>query len=354
MPCRSPGETRSPRADGVNDALHVAVDARFAVLDQRGIGRYTRAVCARLLARPDVTLSFVAPGWLAPRRRIAAALGADPKTAVAAIPAAADVLWSPSNGTDLPTALPCVTTVHDVVPFVFPADGFEARKREQAPLRRTAERARTVIADSHYMSEQIALRMGVPPERIVVAPLGVSAPFVAAGERGVLPDGRPYVLHVGAHDMRKNVPLLISAWQAAFPTADVALAFTRPPAVLPPAAVVVEARTDEALAAYYRGAMFVAVPSIDEGFGLPLLEAMACGAPVVASRAAALPEVGGDVPAWIGDPDSLEDWAFTFRRLERSPDALAEIGARGPAQAARFTWERCAELTLDALRAAAT
>jgi glycosyltransferase involved in cell wall biosynthesis len=337
----------------MTEDLHVAVDARFGVLDQRGIGRYTRAVSAQLLAQPGVTLSFVAPGLLAPRPRIARALGVDPKTVTAAIPAAAQVLWSPSNGTDLPTALPCVTTVHDVVPFLFPAEGFKVREREQAPLRRTAERARTIVADSHYMAGEIALRLGVAPERIAVAPLGVSAPFSPGGERGTLSDGRPYVLHVGAHDMRKNVRMLVAAWQAAFPTADVALAFTRPPEVLPPASVVLDAGTDEQLAAYYRGALFVAVPSIDEGFGLPLLEALACGAPVIASRAAALPEVGGDVTAWIDDPDDLEEWAFTFRRLSRTPGALAELGARGPAQAAAFTWERCARLTLDVLRAAA-
>lgn len=332
--------------------LHVAVDARFAVLDQRGIGRYTRAVCAQLLAQPGVTLSFVAPGWFAPRGRIARALGVEANMVTAAIPAKADVLWSPSNGTDLPTSLPCVTTVHDVVPFLFPAEGYKVREREQAPLRRTVERARTIIADSQYMAGEIALRLRVEPERLRVAPLGVTAPFGAAGERAALSDGRPYVLHVGAHDMRKNVKLLIAAWQAAFPTADVALAFTRPPVELPPAAVLLDAPGDEQLAAYYRGALFVAVPSIDEGFGLPLLEAMACGAPVIASRAAALPEVGGDVPAWIEDPDSLDEWAFTFRRLTRAPEQLAAIGARGPAQAAKFTWERCAQLTLDALRSA--
>lgn len=334
-------------------SLHVAVDARFAVLDQRGIGRYTRALSAQLLAEPDLTLSFVAPGLFAPRRRIAATLGVDRSRVVAAIPADAAVLWSPSNGTDLPTALPCVTTVHDVVPFLYAAEGFSVREREQAPLRRTAARARTIVADSRYMAGEIALRLKVPTDRIVVAPLGVSAPFGAGGERGTLSDGRPYVLHVGAHDMRKNVRTLVAAWQAAFPTADVALAFTRKPELLPPGAVVIEAPSDEDLARYYRGAMFVAVPSLDEGFGLPLLEAMACGAPAIASRVAALPEVGGDVPAWIGDPDDVDEWAFTFRRLTRAPDERAALGARGPAQAAAFTWDRCAQLTLDVFRNAA-
>jgi glycosyltransferase involved in cell wall biosynthesis len=334
------------------DRLHVAVDARFAVLDERGIGRYTRAVIAQLLKRSDVRLSFVAPGLLAPRGRIAKTLGVEGRSVAGAVPADAAVLWSPSNGTDLATGKPCVTTVHDVVPFIFAAEGYKIREREQAPLRRTAQRAVTIVADSRYMAEQIALRLAFPPERIAVAPLGVTVPFVASGVRGSLPDGRPYVLHVGAHDMRKNVKTLIAAWQAAFPTADVALAFTRKPEFVPPGAVVLDAPSDDELAAFYRGALFVAVPSIDEGFGLPLLEALACGAPAIASRVAALPEVGGDAAEWIDDPDNVETWAFTFRRLTRATEALAALSARGPAQAATFTWERCAQLTFDALRAA--
>jgi glycosyltransferase involved in cell wall biosynthesis len=332
---------------------HVAVDARFAVLDERGIGRYTRALIARFLSVPDVALTFVAPGLLAPRGRIAKVLGVDRKPVVGNIPPAANVLWSPSNGTDLATALPCVTTVHDVVPFAFPSDVVRVRQAEQAPLKRTAERARHIIADSRFMAGEIMMRLDVERERISVAPLGVTAPFVAAGDRYALPDGRPYVLHVGAHDMRKNVPTLIAAWQAAFPTADTALAFTRQPDILPPGAVVVDAPSDEALASLYRGALLVAVPSLDEGFGLPLLEALACGAPAIASRVAALPEVGGDATAWIDDPDGVDEWAFAIRRLSRNADALAALAAGGPAQAAAFTWERCARLTLDVLRAAA-
>jgi glycosyltransferase involved in cell wall biosynthesis len=332
--------------------MHVALDARFAVLDRRGIGRYTRALVAQLLALPDVTLTFVAPGLFAPRRRIAAALGVEPRSVVARVPAAAQVLWSPSNGTDLQTALPCVTTVHDVAPLAFPAADPRVRGREVAPLTRTAARARAVIADSAFMADEIARALGIARSAITVAPLGVTAPFVAAGPRHALPDGRPYVLHVGAHDVRKNVDTLIAGWQRAFPDAAVALAFTRAPAQLPAGALVLDAATDERLAALYRGAHAVAVPSLDEGFGLPLLEALACGAPAIAARMAALPEVGGDAVAWVDDARSADAWSVQLATLVSDRDAAAALAARGPAQTAPFTWERCARITRAVLERA--
>ncbi len=333
--------------------IEVAADARFAVLDARGIGRYTRALLARMLAAPDVRLAFVVPGLFAPRRRIAAALGIAPREVVGRVPASAGVLWSPSNGTDLATGAPCVTTVHDVVPFAFPAADAGVRERERAPLLRTAARARHIIADSHFMAEQIAAYLGVARERIAVAPLGVAEPFVAGGARHVEADGRRYILHVGAHDPRKNVDTLVAAWQRAFPSAEVALMFTRAPATVPPGALVADASADAELAELYRGAALVAVPSLDEGFGLPVLEAMACGAPVIASRVAALPEVGGDAVAWIDEPRSVAAWSEELARLAGAPELAGAFAARGPARAATFTWERCASLTLDVLRAAA-
>jgi glycosyltransferase involved in cell wall biosynthesis len=332
--------------------MHIAVDARFAVLDQRGIGRYTRTLIARLRADADLQLTFVAPGLLAPRGRIAAALGVTRDSVGGRISRTADVVWSPSNGTDLVTALPCVTTVHDVAPLAFPAADPFVRERETAPLLRTAQRARRVLADSGYMAGEIVRVLGVPADRVSVAPLGVGPTFCAAGARYALADGRPYVLHVGAHDVRKNTPTLIAAWQRAFPDARVALAFTRSPDVLPAGAVVIDAPTDERLAEFYRGAHAVAVPSLDEGFGLPLLEALACGASTAAARIAALPEVGGDAVAWVDDVTSVEAWARVLTLLVLGRGAAAALAARGPVQAAAFTWERCAALTRDVFRQA--
>jgi glycosyltransferase involved in cell wall biosynthesis len=129
----------------------------------------------------------------------------------------------------------------------------------------------------------------------------------------------------------------------------VALAFTRRPPVLPRGGVVVEAPDDTALAALYRGAALVAVPSTYEGFGFPLLEAMACGTPTLAARAGSLPEVGGDAAAWIDDAYDAGAWTTALRALLADDAARTALGARGPARAAAFSWERCTAQTLRVL-----
>jgi alpha-1,3-rhamnosyl/mannosyltransferase len=131
------------------------------------------------------------------------------------------------------------------------------------------------------------------------------------------------------------------------------LAFTRAPANLPSGGVVVDARDDATLHALYRRAMLVAVPSYYEGFGFPLLEALACGAPVVAARAGSLPEVGGDAAAWVDAVRSADAWADALRALAGDDAARAQLAARGPERAALFSWERCTAETLAVLREAA-
>ncbi len=187
--------------------------------------------------------------------------------------------------------------------------------------------------------------LGVEPERIVVTPLAVDDVFApvarrqrwAGANRGAIPGaglpaalrGKRYVLNVGAHDERKNTATLSAAYERAFPNGEVALAFTRRPPRLPRGGVVVELPDDAALAALYRGAALVVLPSPYEGFGLPLLEAMACGAPVLAARAGALPEVGGDAAAWV------DDAARRWRLGRRAAQAAGRRRGAGPAGGGR-------------------
>ena len=334
--------------------LHVAVDARFAVLDARGIGRYTRSVLSRVLRAPGTRWSFVVPGLLhgSLRRQIAAVLGVDRAAVVTAMPAGAAVLWSPSNGTDLDTApgVRCVTTVHDATPFAYPAADMQVRARETTPFLHTAERADLVLVQSEFTAREAMHWLGIEPERVTVTPLGVDDSFspgtapppAAAG-------GRPFVLHVGAHDARKNSATLIAAHARAFPGGEIALVCTHAPPGAPKNVVVVEAPDDTALIALYRAAAAVAVPSLYEGFGLPLLEAMACGAPALAARASALAEVGGDACAYVDAPADPDAWTEALRALLADDGARTRLRDAGPKRARAFSWEACADATLAAL-----
>jgi glycosyltransferase involved in cell wall biosynthesis len=337
--------------------VHVAVDAHNLARDDRGIGRYARAVLSRAVRDPGFRWTFVVRDLFPKRAAVAHALGADAVEVVRRVPRDADVVWFPWNGTFLRTDVPSVATVHDAAPFAFPAADPRTRAVEQNPFLATANTARRILVQSHFTADEVERRLGVAPERIVVTPLAVDAVFAPGTPDAPDPlppelRGRRYVLHVGAHDERKNTATLIAAFARAFPAGDVALAFTRrPPAepALPPGGVVIDAPDDATLAALYRGAALVALPSTYEGFGFPLLEAMACGAPVLAARAGSLPEVGGDAAAWVDDAHDADAWAHALRALLGDDDARAALSARGLARAATFSWERCTAQTLAVL-----
>jgi len=338
--------------------VHVAVDAHNLARDDRGIGRYARAVLARAVRDPRFRWTFVVRNVFPNRAAVARALGSGANGVRVArrVPRDAGVVWFPWNGAFLRTDVPAVATVHDAAPFAFPAADPRTRAREQNPFLLTAATARKILVQSEFTAGEVERRLGVNAERVVVTPLAADAAFTP-GEPELLPDelrGRRYVLHVGAHDERKNSATLIAAFERAFPAGDVALAFTRRPRALPPGGVVVAARDDAALVALYRGAALVAVPSTYEGFGFPLLEALACGAPALAARAGALPEVGGDAAAWVDDAADVGAWAAALRALLADDARRAELAARGPARAAAFSWERCTAQTLEVLHEVAS
>lgn len=271
------------------------------------------------------------------------------------VPHDADVVWSPWNGTFLKFDKPSVATIHDATPFAYPARDAAAREREQAPFRKSAETARRILVGSEFTASEVERWLGVEPERIAIVPLGADAVF-HPGATGTLPEelrDRPYILHVGSHDVRKNAVTLAEAYARAFPAGEVSLAFTRRPPVLPSGALVVSAPDDESLAALYRAATLLVLPSISEGFGLPMLEALACGAPVLASHAGSLPEVGGDAVEWIDDPLDVDAWTDALRRLVSDAGARARLAALGPLRAATFSWDDCTTRTLAVLREAA-
>jgi glycosyltransferase involved in cell wall biosynthesis len=204
-------------------------------------------------------------------------------------------------------------------------------------------------------------------------PLGVSDGFqplprdrarsLVAGHHGL---AQPYLLHLGTLEPRKNLPLLIDAcaplWHGGSLTHRLVLAgapgwgaaaVEQAIARHGVARWVVRPGTvpDSHLPALYRAADAVLLPSLGEGFGLPLLEAMACGVPVIAADAGALPEVAGDAGLLV-DPRDPPAWAAAIARLLADQDLAARLRLAGPARAAEFTWERCARETLAVYREA--
>ncbi len=354
-------------------AVHVAVDAHNLARDDRGIGRYARAVLSRAVRDPGFRWTLVVRDLFPQRAAVARTIGAEPGEVGVArrVPRDADAVWFPWNGAFLRTDVPAVATVHDAAPFAYPAADPRRRATEQNPFLATANTARRILVQSQFTAQEVERRLGVDAGRIVVTPLAADPVFTPHASGDALPPelrGKRYVLHVGAHDERKNTGTLIAGFERAFGDGDDArgdaggeaaradaggelvLAFTRKPPAMPRRAVVVDAGDDAALAALYRGAALVAVPSTYEGFGFPLLEAMACGAPSLAARAGALPEVGGDAAAYVDEPLDADAWAQALRSLLGDDGARASLAARGPLRAAQFSWERCTAQTLDVLR----
>ncbi len=292
--------------------------------------------------------------------------------AAAARAALVDLFHAPHYTLPLAWNGRAVVTIHDLIhvrhPQFFPA-GAALYARTIAGL--AARRSRVVIANSEHTRGDIIEALDVPPERVRVIPLGVAssiarrdAAAVAAYRRAhALPED--YLLYVGARRGHKNLGMLLRAL-AAIPAAD------RPPLVLsglawsandPLARLAAQLGLassihfagdfddDEALSSCYSGAALYVQPSLTEGFGLPPLEAMACGTPVLCSTGGALPETVGDA-AELLDPIDPQPWAASIAALLGDSTRRAELARRGLEHARRFTWAEAARRTLDVYESA--
>lgn len=248
------------------------------------------------------------------------------------------------------TRVPFLVTIHDLIHLRHPSP--VARMYAWQMIGRAVRRSRLVLTVSNAVKRDIVATFGCGEEHVVVTPNGVGAPFVAEGRAA---EGR-YFLYVGNDKPHKNVDLLVDAFVKAFGRiAGASLVLTGAPfeRFRDRDGVVVSGFVDDdELAALYRGALALVMPSREEGFGLPALEAMACGCAVITSNAPALVEITGHEAIHV-DP-SIDAIAEAMQRIA-SDDVLRDtLARRGLDRAKTFTWTRCAELASDAYRASMT
>jgi alpha-1,3-rhamnosyl/mannosyltransferase len=288
----------------------------------------------------------------------------------AAARARVDLIHAPAYTAPLWSRVPVVLTIHDVSYARHP-EWYPYRRDwlRRAFYRRSARAAAHVITDSAFSAAEIAAAYAVAPSRITVVPLGASREFGAVPPSGAdLPAGvtEPYVLHVGDLHERRNLGTVLDAVLAArrhfggaagvsLVLAGVdrgvgrALCAIAAEADEPDALVLLGAVEDERLRALYHRATALVYPSLYEGFGLPVLEAMASGTPVIASRAASIPEVAGEAGILL-DPVDVDAWADAIVTLVNDEGRRSLMRAAGLARAASFTWERTARETLAVYR----
>jgi glycosyltransferase involved in cell wall biosynthesis len=279
-----------------------------------------------------------------------------------------DLAHVPHYGPPLFPSIPTVVTIHDLIPLLLPPYRGSWAVRFYTWLAAFgARRASAIIADSGATRMDLVARFRIPRERVRVIYLAADAsmrPIVDPQEiarvrsRYELP--QEFVLYLGGFDVRKNVPMLTKAFAAlrqnGFDRLKLVIAGKLPEAG---SAFFPDPRTgagtevqfigdvaENDKPALYSSASLFAYPSLYEGFGLPPLEAMACGAPVICSNAGSLPEVVGEAGVLL-DPHNVAEWSGQMRGLIADEPRRRELRTLGIVQAGNFSWERTARETLQ-------
>jgi glycosyltransferase involved in cell wall biosynthesis len=353
--------------------LTIGVDARAATEEGAGGGRFVRELLRALAARDDDHryVLYAREPWdepLGARFEWHTIAAPDPIWHWRAARAAnrdCDVFLSTNSYlTTWFLRVPAVPVVFDLVSF----DGALRPQRrsgliERATLPLATRRSAQLVAISQATADDLAARFPRTAGRTVVAPL--AAPPALADGAATLPAGVPehggYVLAVGTLEPRKNLPRLVAAYrrlpaelQEAHPlvvtgrlgwdTGETVAALRS----LGERAIQTGFVPDAQLALLYERCALFAYPSLGEGFGLPVLEAMAAGAPVLTSDRSSLPEVGGDAAAYC-DPTDVAAIATALEELLRDGERRGAMRAAGVARAREFSWERTAAIVLDTL-----
>lgn len=373
--------------------MHIALSGWFWDRPDTGSGQYLRQLLTRLVALQDAPeISLLAPP---DHLRDQAALfgvhcvplpappGASGKVwwEQVTLPRAArrlraDLLHVPYWAPPFVSACPIVATVHDLIPLLRPAyRGGTAVRLYTALVSAASRRSALLLTDSDASRADIIQHLRVPPEHVRAVPLAVGAqytPEVSPDDLRLLRelDLQPgYALYLGGFDMRKNLCAVFAAFALALesvPDATLVIAgklperdtaFAPDPRRLMREAGLIEAHVqftgfipERHKPAVYRGARVFLFPSWYEGFGLPPLEALSCGVPVVASGAASLPEIVGEGGV-LAAPDDIEALRRALAQLLSDDVLHAELSRRALRQAARFSWDATVKKTLKAYKA---
>ncbi len=360
-------------------ALRVGVDGRAFTSPAGGVRRYVHELYDAITRlHPDIEVVAIGgpAGMPGMQHRRAVPVPTNLGWMAVSLPLAArgaglDVYHAPAYTAPLWGVHPQVVTIHDVSYERRPEWNAYRNDRLRRLFYRTAALAADrIITDSSFSREEITAAYRIPSGRIDVVPLAAGAAFGPgpADANAVPPAVKPpYALHVGDLHIRRNVATALAAVLAvrrslAAPTLSLVCAgidrgtaselVSQATAAGDAAALQLLGPVDEAtLISLYRGAVLLVYPSRYEGFGLPVLEAMQCGVPVVAARAASLPEVVGSAGLLVDELDA-EAWTRAITDIVSSPVLRQSLSDKSIAWAREFSWERTARETVAAFRKA--
>lgn len=286
----------------------------------------------------------------------------------------ADVLFIPSAVTLPMGNTPTVCTIHDVTPLTMPTHSGHVTALQRIAFRTCARLSEAVITVSECSKRDVVKLLGVPEEKATVVydacdhdifnadPVDAKALEALKNRLGIQ---RPYLIHHGTIQPRKNLKRLIEAFRLMLEqekdlecdlvlvgqtgwSGEEIMAAAQSADSHRGKVVLAGTLTDADLALLLKGASLAVIPSLYEGFSLPMVEAMACGTPTIASETSCLPEVSGNALAYF-DPLSVKDMAACIRGVLLNSELQNNIREKGLVRAREFSWERCARETLQVL-----